>query len=864
MSAQATPSPHRHRNLLLLATAAAGAVIGLTLLAIVGIAATYVYLQPSLPTVEAMRSTDLQVPLRIYARSGQLIAQIGEQRRIPVAYEQIPDVVKRAFIAAEDDRFFQHHGFDYQGIVRSLLVNLVSGSRAQGASTITMQTARNMFLSQDRTWRRKLQEVFLTYRLEREFTKEEILGLYLNVISFGKRSYGVAAAAETYFGKTLDQLTLAEAATLARVPQAPSRYNPINNPEAAAQRRGYVLRRMRELGFIDEATATAAASEIVVARIHSPVYEVEAPYVAEMVRLEVLRRFGAAAQIEGYKVFTTIDTRLQAAANRALRLGLVEYDRRHGWRGVQNKATLQGNEDAAQLGTIVEEYPAVGILTPAVVVDVAERSARVFVRGASFATIDWDGLAWARRKESETRVGPEPKRAADVLARGDVIYVISNGTAAQLVQVPEAEAALVALDPDDGGIAALVGGFDYFDKGFGKFNRATQARRQPGSAFKPFLYSAALENGFTASSVIMDAPIIVDDSRMEEAWRPENSSGQFYGPTRLREALVKSRNLVSIRILQQIGTRPVIDYVTRFGFDRNALPNNLTLALGTMQATPLEVATGYAVFANGGYRVQPYFIERIEDPAGKIVYQAEPRMVAPECEPQRPAARPAAGGGDAGGGAGLADGADSGDASAATATTNDTSPRSAACRLPRDRVAARAISAENAWLMDSMMADVITRGTGQRAMALGRGDLGGKTGTTNDAKDTWFNGFNRNLVATVWVGFDQERPLGEGEEGSRTAVPIWVHFMREALRGVPQRTRFMPEGLVQVRISAASGGIASVDDPDAIFETFMSDRMPTGGVLGEDGAGAGMGNAGTNPDSTANPANPNAGADPLF
>jgi penicillin-binding protein 1A len=830
----------------------AAAVIGVTLSAILAVSATYVYLQPSLPTVEAMRSAELQVPLRIYSRSGQLIAQIGEQRRIPMAYDQIPDQIKQAFIAAEDDRFFEHNGFDYQGILRSAVVNLVKGSRAQGASTITMQTARNMFLSQDRTWRRKLQEVFLTYRLEKEFSKAEILGLYLNVISFGKRAYGIAAAAETYFGKTVDQLTLAEAATLARVPQAPSKYNPINDPEAAAQRRGYVLRRMTELGFIDESTAAAAAAEKVKASIHSQSFEVEAPYVAEMVRLEVLKRFGAAAQNEGYKVYTTIDTRLQAAANRALRLGLVEYDRRHGWRGAQHRVELAGNEDEARLAAIVEEYPSVGLLAPALVIEVAERSAKVFVRGKGFSHIDWDGMAWARRKETETKTGPEPKAAAEVLARGDVVYVVERDGSAQLVQVPEAEAAIVALDPNDGAIAALVGGFDYFDKGFGKFNRVTQAKRQPGSGFKPFLYSAALENGFTPSSVIMDSPFIIDDPRLEEAWRPENSSGQFYGPTRFREALVKSRNLVSIRILQAIGTKPVINHATRFGFPRSALPANLTLALGTLQATPLEVASGFAVFANGGYRVPPYFIERIEDPQGKVVYDATPKVVAPECEPAVPGSEPVA----------------------MPAFATDAAPsiqragialRGGGCLLPKEQVAERAISAENAWLIDSMLAEVISRGTGQRALALGRRDLAGKTGTTNDAKDTWFNGFTRDLVATVWVGFDQERSLGEREEGGRTALPIWVHFMSEALRAVPQRSRPMPAGLVQVRISPYSGAIASVDDPEAIFETFMADRLPQGGVLGGgeasyDGgmlaAPAGDGGAGTGDTGASSSAEP--------
>jgi len=788
------------RNYLRWLTIGAGSVIGVTLLTAFALLCTYVYLKPSLPTVEAMKNAELQVPLRVYARSGQLIAQIGEQRRNPVRYEEIPERVKQAFIAAEDDRFFQHGGFDYAGIVRSLLVNLVSGSRAQGASTITMQTARNLFLSQDRLWRRKLQEVFLTYTLEREFTKEEILGLYLNVIYFGQRSYGIAAAAETYFGKSLDRLTLAEVATLARVPQSPSTANPIRNPELAAARRQYVLRRMTEIGFIDAADAAAAGRETVRAKVHSPVFEIDAPYVAEMVRLEVLKRFGAAAQNEGYRVYTTIDPRLQAAANRALRLGLVEYDRRHGWRGAATRVELTGADDEARLSGFVDEYPNVGNLRPAVVVEVLDTSAKIHVRGQGAATIGWDGMSWARRKLEDERVGPAPKAANEILQRGDLVYVIASGGTAQLVQVPEAEGALVALDPNDGAVTALVGGFDYFDKTLGKFNRVTQAKRQPGSAFKPFLYSAALENGFTPSSVIMDAPIVVDDPGMEEAWRPENSSRQFYGPTRLREALVKSRNLVSIRILQEMGLRPAIDFASKFGFARDSIPANLTLALGTLQTTPLELATGYAVFANGGFKVEPYFIDRIEDPRGQVVYEAKPKVVDERCL----------------------------DAARVSAPEDR-------CTLPLEQQADRAISAQNAWLMDSMMSDVVARGTGRRALALGRRDLAGKTGTTNDSRDTWFNGFNRDLVASVWVGFDQQRSLGRNEEGSRTAVPIWVHFMREALRGVPQSTRPTPSGIVQVRISPDSGAVASSEDPNAIFESFMADRLPTGGIIGDSG-----------------------------
>ena len=792
-------------------------VIGVTIAAAYAFASAYVYLLPTLPTPEVMRNYDMQVPLRVYSRSGQLMAQIGEQRRIPTSYEQIPVLVRNAFVAAEDDHFFQHHGFDWGGVLRSAAVDIVSGHSAQGASTITMQAARNVFLTQDRTVRRKLQEVFLTMRLEKEFSKEEILALYLNVISFGKRSYGIAAAAETYFGKSLDQLTLAEIATLARVPQSPSNKNPIVAPEDAAARRMYVLRRMLELKYIDKATHDAAAHEVVRARVHSPLFEIEAPYVTEMVRLDIIKRFGAAAQNQGYKVFTTLDTRLQAAANRALRLGLIEYDRRHGWRGAQDKVNLKGSEDDELLNSLVDEYPPVGPMVPAIVLSVDARSVRVHVKGKGAASIDWDGLSWARRKITDEQVGPEPRSASEIVSRGDIVYVIAADKQAQLAQLPEAEGALVAIDPSDGGIAALVGGFDYFDKGLGKFNRATQARRQPGSGFKPFLYSAALDNGFTPSSVIMDAPIMINDPGMEEAWRPENHSHEFSGPMRLREALVKSRNLVSIRVLQAMGTKVAIAHAMRFGFSRAQIPGNLTLALGTMSATPLEVATGYAVFANGGYKVEAYFIDRIEDPTGKVVYQASPHVICDPCEQSL---------------------------------------------LPKAQIAPRAISAQNAWLMNSMMADVITRGTGRRAMVLGRSDLAGKTGTTNDSVDTWFNGFNRKLEATVWVGFDQQRSLGEREEGARTAIPIWVHFMREALRHVPETPRPMADGLVQVRISPSTGTIASADDPNAIIETFMADKLPTGGVLGGDDTY--LPADAKNPDGTpATPGN-NPTNDPLF
>ncbi|MBS0380101.1 MAG: penicillin-binding protein 1A [Proteobacteria bacterium] len=804
-------SPRKHGewlsvkwNYIRLLTVTGAGVIGFTLLGAYALACSYIYLVPSLPSVESMRNVELQVPLRVYTRSGALIAQIGEQRRIPVTYDQIPDLVKHAFLAAEDERFFEHHGIDYFGVVRAAVIDVVSGDKTQGASTITMQAARNMFLSLDKTARRKLQETFVTYRMEHEFTKQEIFGLYLNVIFFGQRAYGVAAAAEAFFGKTLDKLDVAEAATIAGLPKAPSRYNPIVDPQAATSRRAYVLRRMRELGYIDPATADAANKEPMEARAHAPLFEVEAPYVAEMARLELRQRFGPSAESAGYKVYTTIDGRLQGDANRAVRVGLIEYDRRHGWRGPAGHVDLPAHGTEEDYDDLVDEYAAIGNLAPAVITEVGDRDAHAYVKSIGAVQIDWDGLSWARRALKNETVGAVPKDAGQILAKGDVVYVIADNKGhAQLGQIPEAQAALVALDPNDGSIVSLVGGFDYFTN---KYNRVTQARRLPGSGFKPFLYSAALEHGFTPASVILDAPIVLDGTGSEDSWRPENVERQFGGPTRMREALVHSRNLVSIRILKEIGIQAAIDYVPRFGFDPKTLPHDLTMALGTMEVTPLDLASAYAVFANGGYRVQPFFIERIEDAAGQVVWHAEPKRVCPQCE-QAATTGPA-------------------DQPAQAVRTADGSQGEPAPLPPQD-VAPRVITAQNAYIMDDMMADVVKRGTGVRARSLGRSDIAGKTGTTNEAKDTWFNGFTPNLVTTVWVGFDQERPLGEAEEGAHTALPIWINFMGEALKGVTEQRRAMPEGIVTLRISPETGTLVSDENPNGMPEIFMADHLPT-------------------------------------
>jgi penicillin-binding protein 1A len=515
---------------------------------------------------------------------------------------------------------------------------------------------------------------------------------------------------------------------------------------------------------------------------------------------------------------------LQAAANRAVRLGLIEYDRRHGWRGPIGHAEISGRTKDEQFDELLEEYSSIGLLLPAVVVSETEKTARVFVRSRGFAQIGWDGLSWARKED-----GPAPKTVAEIMAPGDVVYVVTDGKGiAQLGQLPEAQSALVSLNPTDGSIVALVGGFDYFAN---KYNRVTQARRQPGSGFKPFLYSAALENGFTPASVILDAPVVKDEG--ETVWRPKNDGGQFNGPTRFREALYRSRNLVSIRVLRQMGVDPAIDYITRFGFSKRDLPRGESLALGTVNATPLQLAAGYAIFANGGFKIVPHYIDRIENAAGEVVYRATPKIACEACENEVTLASYT----------GLG-------ATKDEKLAEADSLRGGRGSLPPEQLAERVISPQNDWLMTDMMRDVIRRGTGVRARALGRSDIAGKTGTTNiggtnESKDVWFNGYTANLVATVWVGFDQEKSLGVSEQGSNTALPIWMHFMREALRGVPEYIRPMPEGLVTLRISPDTGMLASGENPDAILETFMTDRLPNGGMPGENGPqiGPGVGDA---------------------
>jgi penicillin-binding protein 1A len=809
---------------------------GLSVLVLVGMgfAGAYQYLAPEIPQAAALRDVRTQLPLRVYSKDGKLIAQIGEQRRIPVAFEQVPQVVLDAFLAAEDARFFEHPGVDWQSLVRALVANVSAGSAREGGGTITMQLARNTVLTSEKTLRRKLKEVFLALRLEREFTKQEILTLYLNRIFLGQRAYGIGAAAEVYFDKTVPQLTLAEAALIAGLPRSPSLDNPVASLERAHDRRAYVLRRMLELGKIDQSQHDAALDETLTSRLYGPIIELEAPFVAEMVRAEMVRQHGADALTAGYKVATTVDSRLQQAANASLWRTLLEYERRHGYRGPVERIDAAQLADQAVSGAIFKRHPRRGSLQPAVTTAVAERSAEFMLRNGAIVTVDWESLSWARPVIDPLKdaMGPLPKAAREVVAPGDVVYLepLPEGKY-RLGQLPAVAGALAALDPNDGAIVALVGGFDF---GASKYNRALQAQRQPGSAFKPFLYSAALERGFTPATLVNDAPIVLPGGGGpggDEEWRPQNITRKFYGPTPMREGLVRSRNLVSIRLLRGAGVGFATRHIAQFGFGPQALPANLTLALGTGQVTPLEMVRGFAVFANGGALVTPYFIQAVEGSAGEQLFEARPARACGACDFAAPAADAPS---DASGPSGP-----SGPSSPScpSCPSGPSSPSCPSCPSP----APQAISAANAFVMTDMMTDVIQRGTAQRAAtALNRKDIAGKTGTTSDRRDTWFVGFNADYAAAVWVGFDQERSLGENEEGGKTALPMWIHFMQEALRDRPEHRQPEPPGVVRMWVSRETGALSRAGAPGALFEAFLEAYAPQPGMggMGDDEVGA--------------------------
>ncbi len=770
-----------------------GTLFTLAFLGVAALAAAYLYLSPDLPPTESLRNVQFQVPLRIYSRDSLLIAEYGEKRRIPLSYHELPKKLVQAFLAAEDNRFFQHPGVDYQGILRAAVQLLMTGEKKQGGSTITMQVARNFFLSREKTYTRKLKEILLSFKIESEFSKEEILELYLNKIYMGHRAYGVGAAAQIYYGKQVDQLNLAQMAMIAGLPKAPSKYNPVTDPERALERRDYVLGQMVKHDYIESAAYETALEAPVSARIHLADIEVEAPYVAEMVRAELFERYGENLYTDGLSVFTTIDSNLQSAATQALRQALQNYDQRHGYRGPEQSVGESALDDTASLDDLLRRLPTVGDLPPAVVTSVRKKALEVYLGDGQRATIDWNGLSWAFKYKNENYRGLAPKGAEEIAKPGDVVRVLTQISetkkSLRLAQIPAVEGALVSLDPDNGAVRSLVGGYDFFSS---KFNRATQAERQPGSGFKAFIYSAALEAGFTPASLINDAPVVFNDPSLEGAWRPKNYSGKFFGPTRLRMALTKSRNLVSIRLLRSMGIEHALNHISRFGFDPESMPHNLSLALGSGTVTPMQMAAAYSILANGGYRITPYFIERIEDRENKLQYHAAPPTVCPRCEVNE---------------------------EGAPIVTNQTSEEHPA--------APRVISPQNYYLMNSMLRDVVRYGTATKARVLGRNDIAGKTGTTNDQKDAWFNGFNRSHVAVVWVGFDSAKPLGRGEVGGKAALPAWISYMKVALADTEEIPLEAPQGIVTVRIDPKTGKRASANQENALFEVFFENNRPT-------------------------------------
>jgi penicillin-binding protein 1A len=799
---------------------AAGLLAGLA-------AGLFVYLKlvPELPSIDKLEDTRYQVPLRIYDKNDFLLAEYGEHRRIPVKYEDIPKKIEKAFLAAEDDQFFNHYGVDPLALGAAVYELITTGRKTRGGSTITMQVARNFFLSKKKTYSRKLNEILLALKIESELSKKKILELYLNKIYLGNRAYGIVAAAQVYYGKTLDELTIAQAAMIAGLPKAPSRYNPIINPQRALIRRDHVIRRMSQLGYITEQEYQQALAEPVSAELHGSKVSADARYVTEMVRADVFKEFGKDIYGSGLKVYTTIDDKLQTTANHALRKALLDYDRRHGFRGVKSHIDLT-KVDLDPFEEDLVKANKIGNLVQGVVKTLAPDQISVMLPDYQLVEVPFiNGIDWARKYINENRRGPELKSPADVLQPGDVIWVEHRGDEWWLAQVPDVEGAIVSLDPSNGAIQALVGGFDYFHN---KFNRAVQARRQPGSNFKPFIYSAALEKSFTPASMINDAPVVFDDDSLEAAWRPENYSGRFYGPTRLREALVKSRNLVSIRILQSIGLRYATQYAQRFGFNKKDMPYDLSLALGSGAFSPLEIVRAYAVFANGGYLIDPYYIDRIESNFGELLSKQVPVTVCEGCKDEQPAETKAAAAkseqvGDAGQ---LAD-------AAADEQLAD-----------KPEHAPRVISPQNAYIMRSIVREVVRRGTAVRAKVLGRTDIAGKTGTTNDQKDAWFSGFNDQVVTTAWVGFDDQKPLGSRETGGRAALPMWIDYMRVALKGLPENVQQQPDGIVTVRIDEETGKRANEHSKRTRFEIFKIGTEPAEQTAQpEDGATGGGSNS---------------------
>ncbi|MGF1724564.1 penicillin-binding protein 1A [Photobacterium nomapromontoriensis] len=811
-----------------------------TILGVTTIFGFYLYVKPELPDVATLQNVELQTPMQVFSADGKLISQFGEKRRIPLSLDEIPQQMINAIIATEDSRYYDHPGIDPIGIARAAFVVATSGSARQGASTITQQLARNFFLSNEKKIMRKVKEIFIAIHIEQLLTKDEILQLYLNKIYLGYRSYGVGAAAQVYFGKDVSQLTLSEIAVIAGLPKAPSTMNPIYSIDRATTRRNVVLGRMLTEGYITQAEFDQAKAETIVARYHGAEIELSAPYFAEQARAWMVERYGEAAYTSGMRIYTTVDSKMQEAAQQAAVDNLLNYDQRHGFRGAVETLWKKGQPawSAAHINEHLDKQPSYGKLLPAVVTQVDRKSATMIAKDGQQHTIAWDGMKWARKFISDTRQGPAPTAAKDILTAGQQIWVQHKDEKWVLSQVPDANTAFVALSPENGAVKAMVGGFNFVHS---KFNRATQSIRQVGSSIKPFIYSAALDNGMTLATLVNDAPINRWDQSMGTAWRPKNSPPTYNGPTRLRLGLAQSKNVMAVRVLQDVGLDETINYLTRFGFKKKDLPRAEPLALGAGSLTPIEMAQGFAVFANGGYYVEPFFIERVEDPYGHLVYQANPSIVCnSECQHEQQAK----GNSTMSNNSALDDIAIS-EQSLGTSSTGNTPPTV--------HYAPQVITEQNAFLVREMLESNIWgggdwrhgtgwNGTGWRGQVLKRRDIGGKTGTTNNSKDAWYSGFGPGIVAISWVGFDDHsRELGKaawnnnlgkdqisgGEAGAKTAQPAWIEFMQKALEDVPVQRKQLPDNIVQVRIDRDTGKLSNRTDSSSMFEYFEQGTEPT-------------------------------------
>lgn len=792
-------------------------------------ASLYLYLSPKLPSVETLKTVKLQTPLRVYSQDLKLIGEFGEKRRSPVTFDEIPPLFVQAVLAAEDDAFYQHIGVDFKGLLRAGIELATTGHIQTGGSTITMQLARNFFLTREQSFVRKFNEILLALRIEDELSKNDIFTLYANKIYLGNRAYGIEAAALTYYGESIKKLSLPQLAMIAGLPKAPSTFNPIINPERAIERRDWILNRMFILGFITAAEHQNAVESQISAQYHGPIINYNAPYAAEEARAIALAELGPAAYTNGYAVITTLDSALQQKSDQALRAGLSAYDWRHGYRGPEAHI-----DDPEQWHTTLINTPVIAGLQPAIIETVSQTGLSVITSSEEKLLLSskHKSLSSLREFISENHRGPTVKVLDNIFSPGDLIRInYDEDNTPYLTQLPLAQSALISLDPDTGAIKALTGGFDFYQS---HFNRVYQAKRQPGSNFKPFIYTAALEQGMTAASIVNDAPVVFDGDATEKAWRPENSSGQFYGPTRLREALYRSRNLVSIRVLRRIGINAALETIDKFGFNKNELPRDLSLALGSHALTPVKVAAGYATFANGGYKIEPYLIERIEHLGGEVVYQADSPIVCRNCELNEASSDPASITNPNNPDQKNSPEAPSidvlGDSTMTTTTSEEVypenhRPESITSSKPRP-TAKQIIDPRIAYLIDSMLKDVIIRGTGVKAQALKRADIAGKTGTTNGPRDAWFSGYNPDLVTTVWLGFDDNKLLGRSEFGGSAALPIWIDYMATALAEKKQRFHPQPDGLVSVKIDPTTGLRATANTEDPIFEFFREENIP--------------------------------------